>query len=171
MIAAFVHALIALLQFAGGSTFGLKAYGEMSEKGIELLGTITYVGERGIRRIGGVIGHPNLMGAYLALVSGVGFSLLFTPIRWVSPSRVSRSARFELRRSITRPRLRVARASGLRQARRNTLATWADARPIRYSNDPRRRIRHIPAASFQAATSATPTESGGRAAGGRACAV
>ncbi|MBK8959388.1 MAG: O-antigen ligase family protein [Proteobacteria bacterium] len=81
LLAAAVQAGFAVLQVLG-IEFGLQNYGEMTRKGMQNLGMATLVGERGIKRVAGVMTHPNILGAYLAVVTGVGLSFLFTPLRW-----------------------------------------------------------------------------------------
>jgi putative inorganic carbon (HCO3(-)) transporter len=93
LLGALVQAGFAVLQVLG-IEFGLQAYGEMTRKGMQNLGMATLVGERGIKRVAGVMTHPNILGAYLALMTGVGLSFLFTPLRW--PMKVLISAMLAL---------------------------------------------------------------------------
>ena len=82
LVAAAFQTFFAYLEVAG-ITFGLENYGQMSKQGIENLGSVTLKGDRSVHRIGGIMIHPNVLGAYLAMHSGIALALLFTPIRWL----------------------------------------------------------------------------------------
>lgn len=81
LVAAAAQAFFAYLEIAGIS-LGLEKYGQMTKEGIENLGSVTLQGDRSVHRIGGIMIHPNVLGAYLALHSGIALALLFTPLRW-----------------------------------------------------------------------------------------
>lgn len=79
LIAAVVQAAFAYLQVLG-LDFGLENYGQLSKKGMQDLGASTLSGELGVVRISGVMTHPNVLGAYLALSSGIAISLMFSKL-------------------------------------------------------------------------------------------
>jgi len=79
LIAAVFQAAFAYLQILG-LDFGLEHYGQLTKKGMENLGASTLSGELGVLRISGIMTHPNVLGAYLALSSGIAISLMFSTL-------------------------------------------------------------------------------------------
>lgn len=79
LIAAAAQAAFAYLQVLG-IDLGLESYGQMTVKGMRELGASTLAGERGVARVSGIMTHPNVLGAYLALSVGVAMALLFSPL-------------------------------------------------------------------------------------------
>lgn len=79
LLAATVQVGFAYLQVLGVD-YGLTNYGQMSKQGMANLGAATLAGQRNVERIGGLMTHPNVLGAYLAMTSAIAMSLLFSPL-------------------------------------------------------------------------------------------
>lgn len=79
LIAAAAQAFFAYLQVIG-IDFGLENYGQQSAKGMADLGASTISGERRVSRIGGLMTHPNVLGAYLAMSSAIAMGVLFSSL-------------------------------------------------------------------------------------------
>lgn len=79
LLTATVQAIFAYLQVLG-IDFGLEHYGQLSKLDMKNLGASTLSGEFGVRRISGIMTHPNVLGAFLALCSGLALSLMFSTL-------------------------------------------------------------------------------------------
>lgn len=79
LIAALAQVGFAYLEVAGINV-GMENYGQMTEQNLENLGSSTLAGVRGVHRIGGIMIHPNVLGAYLAMSSSIALALLFSKV-------------------------------------------------------------------------------------------
>jgi O-antigen ligase len=80
LVGAGLEAIIGLAQFVLDHNLGLYALGESQAAVIEYGSSQSFGGET-FFRVGALLGHPNLFGAYLALLIPIGMALLFGPIR------------------------------------------------------------------------------------------
>lgn len=76
------QSLIAMVQYMFKANLGLQVLGEATAKSIEYASKATYLDD-GVFRVGALLGHPNLLSAYLALLLPMGCALLFSSIRGV----------------------------------------------------------------------------------------
>lgn len=88
----FTHALIALmlgvlmqcfigfLQYALDRQLGLEVIGEATAEGVELLSKATLKGGERVNRVGALIGHANLLAAYLAMLLPIAIAVLFARV-------------------------------------------------------------------------------------------
>jgi len=81
LIGVLAEGTIALVQHAANLQLGLAFLGEETEKNIEITDNATLIGGAPVRRVGGLLGHPNLLSASMALLLPVGIALLLAPIR------------------------------------------------------------------------------------------
>ena len=79
-----VQSVTAILQYVTGGRLGLEALGEADQKTIDALAEATLRAGEKVHRVGGLIGHANLLAAFLALLLPIAVGLLFTSIkrRW-----------------------------------------------------------------------------------------
>lgn len=76
-----LESCLALVQYAFGARLGLEALGEADQKTLEALAEATLRAGEKVHRVGGLIGHANLLAAYLALLLPLGIALLFCKLR------------------------------------------------------------------------------------------
>ncbi len=76
-----LEAALGLAQYAFNLRLGLQALGEAQERTIEALSEATLQGGAPVYRVGALIGHANLLAAYLALLLPIGVAVLFARIR------------------------------------------------------------------------------------------
>ncbi|HET6265720.1 MAG TPA: O-antigen ligase family protein [Usitatibacter sp.] len=74
-----LEAGIALTQNVTGAQLGLGFLGESSDEDIDLLGKTTLEGGEFVYRAGGLLGHSNLLAAYLALLLPLTIAILLSP--------------------------------------------------------------------------------------------
>lgn len=78
---AFLQIIIGLLQYTFKISLGLQILGEASQEVTESAGAGAYLGGgEGVYRIGALLGHPNLLAAFLALLLPMMVALLFSRI-------------------------------------------------------------------------------------------
>jgi O-antigen ligase len=70
----------ALAQYALKHDLGLQALGEPSVDAITGANFGVYLSSGSVYRVGGLMGHPNLLAAYLAMLLPIFVALLFTPL-------------------------------------------------------------------------------------------
>jgi O-antigen ligase len=75
-----LEAVIGLIQGAFRVDLGLQALGEATQETIRLAADATYVGGQGGFRINGLLGHPNLLAAFLSMQLPLCIALLFSRI-------------------------------------------------------------------------------------------
>lgn len=78
----FGQVLIGLVQYIFKANLGLQVLGEATAKSIEYASKATYLND-GVFRIGALLGHPNLLAAYLALLLPIGCALLFSGFKGI----------------------------------------------------------------------------------------
>lgn len=88
----FAHALLALvlgvlmqcfiatLQYVLDRQLGLHVIGEATAEGVELLSKATLTGGARVNRVGALIGHANLLAAYLAMLLPIAVAVLFARV-------------------------------------------------------------------------------------------
>jgi putative inorganic carbon (hco3(-)) transporter len=76
----FLQGIVGLVQYVFKANLGLQVLGEATAKSIEYASKATYL-DSGVFRIGALLGHPNLLAAYLALLLPIAIALLFSGIR------------------------------------------------------------------------------------------
>jgi O-antigen ligase len=76
------QSLIGLVQYIFKANLGLQVLGEATAKSIKYASKATYLDD-GVFRIGALLGHPNLLAAYLALLLPMGCALLFSGIKGI----------------------------------------------------------------------------------------
>lgn len=81
MVGVAAQGVIALVQYTVGARLGLQVLGEAPEETVEALAQTTLVGGEPVYRVGALIGHANLLSAYLALLLPIGIAMLFSRIR------------------------------------------------------------------------------------------
>lgn len=77
-----LNIVIALLQFTLKRSLGLEALGEPAPEAILGANYGVYLGAGAVYRVSGLVGHPNLFGAYLAMLLPIFIGLLFTDYKW-----------------------------------------------------------------------------------------
>lgn len=75
-----LQAGVGLTQYALGGQLGLKALGEETEENVKATSEGTLEDREQVNRVGALLGHSNLLAAYLALLMPVGVALLFTQV-------------------------------------------------------------------------------------------
>jgi len=83
MIAVALQSIVALLQYTLNLNLGAQILGEVTEAAAEYTSQATYgLDAQGFTyRVGGLIGHPNLLAMFLAMLMPIGISILFSEIR------------------------------------------------------------------------------------------
>lgn len=76
-----IQSIIAMAQFFLKRPIGLEILGEPTLETLKNVSQGTYLGAGGTYRVGALLGHPNLLSAYLALLLPVLMVFLFTRIR------------------------------------------------------------------------------------------
>ena len=74
------QSMVAMIQFAFRANLGLQFLGEATEESIKYASETTYRGASNVFRVGGLMGHPNLMAAYLALLLPMCLSVVFSRV-------------------------------------------------------------------------------------------
>lgn len=74
---------VGYLEFIFKADLGLQALGETAAEAIEGTNLGAYGVDVGVYRVGGLMGHPNLFGAYLAILLPIFIALLFTRYNWL----------------------------------------------------------------------------------------
>jgi putative inorganic carbon (hco3(-)) transporter len=87
---------IALLQFTLKRSLGLEALGEPAPEAILGANYGVYLGAGAVYRVSGLVGHPNLFAAYLAMLLPIYIGLLFTDTKWSTKAMVAVLAGFGL---------------------------------------------------------------------------
>ncbi|MFK8049357.1 MAG: O-antigen ligase family protein [Halioglobus sp.] len=80
MIGVAFQSMVALLQYTLDINFGAQILGEVTEAQTEFTSIATYRGGF-TNRVGGMIGHPNLLSIYLAMLMPIGISILFSNVK------------------------------------------------------------------------------------------
>ena len=73
-----IQIIIGFIQFAIKGDLGLQGFGEASLESIKGANLGIYIQRGSLFRIGGLMGHPNLLSAYLALLLPIFVALLFS---------------------------------------------------------------------------------------------
>jgi len=76
-----VNVVVAMVQFALKRELGLQALGEPASDAVAGANYGVYLSAGSVYRVSGLMGHPNLLGAYLALLLPILLTALFTPLR------------------------------------------------------------------------------------------
>jgi putative inorganic carbon (hco3(-)) transporter len=76
LVGVILQSLVALTQYVTGMKLGLQIFGEAAEASTESLRGSSIVGEQ-VYRVGGFLGHPNLLSIYLAMILPIAIGLLF----------------------------------------------------------------------------------------------
>ena len=80
MLGVILQSVIALTQFLAGKQLGLGFLGEASDEDITLLAETSLSTREFVYRVGGLLGHANFLGGYLALFLPVAIALLLSPV-------------------------------------------------------------------------------------------
>lgn len=82
-----LNLLVAAAQFTVKHNLGLQSLGEASEEATQIANHGVYLNAAATYRVGGLLGHPNLFGPYLALLLPILTALVFTSygrkLRWL----------------------------------------------------------------------------------------
>ena len=95
MVAVAIQCLVGLLQFTFDLNLGAQVLGEAARETTEATSRATYFADgafgRGesVHRISGLIGHPNLLAVFLAILLPIGISILFSNISPIYKAGVS----------------------------------------------------------------------------------
>jgi O-antigen ligase len=73
------QSLVAITQYFTQSRFGLQVLGEPGEEATKSLEIGTLLGST-VYRVGGLMAHPNVLAAYIAMTLPIGVGLLFTRV-------------------------------------------------------------------------------------------
>ena len=73
-----LNVLVASIQFTVKHDLGLQSLGEASEESMQVANHGVYLSAASTYRVGGLLGHPNLLGPYLALLLPIMIALVFT---------------------------------------------------------------------------------------------
>ena len=80
MVGVALQCVIGLIQYIFDANLGAQIIGEQTQDLAEWTSKATYLEAEFTYRIGALLGHPNLLGAYLALLLPLGIAMLFTRI-------------------------------------------------------------------------------------------
>ncbi len=75
-----LQAGLAIVQYLRGKQLGLEFLGEASDENIKTLSDATLLTGEFVNRVGGLLGHANLLAAYLALYLPMAVALFLAPI-------------------------------------------------------------------------------------------
>lgn len=78
MIGVAFQGVAALIQYAFDINFGAQILGEVTEQGTDFTSRATYRDGEFTNRVGGIIGHPNLLAIYMAMNVPIGLAVLFS---------------------------------------------------------------------------------------------
>jgi putative inorganic carbon (HCO3(-)) transporter len=78
MIGVAFQGLVALLQYVFDLNFGAQILGEVTEQGTDFTSQATYRDGGYTNRVGGMIGHPNLLAIFMAMNVPIGLAVLFS---------------------------------------------------------------------------------------------
>lgn len=85
LFAVFLQCLVAMIQYLFDLNLGAQILGEVTQEGAEYTSKATYnVESEFTYRVGGLIGHPNLLAIFLAMLLPVSISILFSNIGTVA---------------------------------------------------------------------------------------
>ncbi len=80
MLGVLMQCVIGFLQYTLDRQLGLQVIGEATEEGVELLSKATLQGGERVNRVGALIGHANLLAAYLAMLLPIAIATLFARV-------------------------------------------------------------------------------------------
>lgn len=80
MVGVLLQCAVGTLQYVLDRQLGLQAIGEATAEGVELLSKATLKGGERVNRVGALIGHANLLAAYLAMLLPIGIAVVFARV-------------------------------------------------------------------------------------------
>lgn len=80
MVGVLLQSGVALLQLLLNRRLGLQAIGESSEQVAMIHSQTTLVTREAVNRVGGLLGHSNVLAVFLSLLLPIGIALLFTRV-------------------------------------------------------------------------------------------
>jgi O-antigen ligase len=80
MLGVLLQSVIAILQLVLNRRLGLQVIGEATDEAAMIHSQTTLVTREAVNRVGGLLGHPNVLAVFLALILPVGIAVLFTRI-------------------------------------------------------------------------------------------
>lgn len=81
MVAVAIQSVIGIIQYAFNLNLGAQILGEVTVEQTEFTSKATYLGGEFTNRIGGLIGHPNLLAIFLAMLLPIGLAIIFSGIK------------------------------------------------------------------------------------------
>jgi len=81
MVTIAIQSIVGLVQYAFDLNLGAQILGEITQANSEYTSKATYLESEFTNRIGGLIGHPNLLAIFLAILLPIGISILFSGIK------------------------------------------------------------------------------------------
>lgn len=89
MLGVLLQSSIGIMQFLAGTDLGLQVFGEATLEDVLDNAIGTYENQEAVFRIGALIGHPNLLVAYLAILLPIGIAQLFSKISTINKSWIT----------------------------------------------------------------------------------
>lgn len=81
MVGVFFQGAVALAQYVFDVNFGAQILGEVTKDGTDFTSRATYADGGYTNRVGGMIGHPNLLAIYMAMIVPIGMAVLFSNVK------------------------------------------------------------------------------------------
>jgi len=81
MIGMAIQCVVGILQYTLDLNLGAQILGEVTQADSEYTSRATYLESTYTNRIGGLIGHPNLLAIFLTMLIPIGVAILFTDIK------------------------------------------------------------------------------------------
>jgi putative inorganic carbon (HCO3(-)) transporter len=78
MVGVAFQGAVSIAQYAFDVNFGAQILGEVTEAGTDFTSRATYQDGEFTNRVGGMIGHPNLLAIYMAMIMPIGLATLFS---------------------------------------------------------------------------------------------
>ena len=84
-IGVILQSIVGLIQYFTNAHLGLEVLGESSLESLKEVSRATFKGGAWVYRVGALLGHSNLLSAYLALTLQISIALVFAKVKWWQP--------------------------------------------------------------------------------------
>jgi O-antigen ligase len=81
MLGVFAQAVLGICQYVFDLDLGMQLLGETTKARVQFTSEATFIGGEPVYRVGGLLGHPNFLAAFMALLLPIGISIVFTRIK------------------------------------------------------------------------------------------